>query len=203
MKAANRATIAALVAALSAGCAVVRPSAAPPTMYSLDAAAMQPTTPKVDGPTLVVNRPQAAAGFDSQRIVYLQRRQELQHFGQAQWIETPPRMLAPLLVGALKATGAFAAVVQAPTSAIGDLRLDSEIVRLQHEFPNGSSEVRFTLRTTLVATATRRILGAREFEAVVAAPSNDPYGGVLAAGRAVDQVLKELAAFCVEAAARR
>ena len=60
--------------------------------------------------------------------------------------------------------------------------------------------MRFTLRAYLVDDKTRRVLAWREFDAAVPAASEDPYGGVVAANRAVQTVLEELAAFCAEAA---
>jgi cholesterol transport system auxiliary component len=41
------------------------------------------------------------------------------------------------------------------------------------------------------------------FEAVEGAPSDDPYGGVVAANRAVDRVLDEIAKWCGENATSR
>jgi cholesterol transport system auxiliary component len=55
--------------------------------------------------------------------------------------------------------------------------------------------VRFTLRATLVDDRTRRVLAWREFEALVPAASEDPYGGVLAANQAVQNVLQDLSHF--------
>jgi cholesterol transport system auxiliary component len=60
--------------------------------------------------------------------------------------------------------------------------------------------VRFTLRATILDSATRQVIAAREFDAVAAAPSEDPYGGVVAANQAVRDVLASLAEFCANAA---
>ena len=81
-------------------------------------------------------------------------------------------MLGPLLVAAIEQTGAFSAVVLTPGAAGGDLRLDTEIVRLQHEFQTSPSRVRFTLRAYLVDDKTRRVLAWRQFEAAADAASN-------------------------------
>ena len=95
---------------------------------------------------------------------------------------------------------------QAPTAetvilthgaATGDVRLDTEIVRLVHDFRTQPSQVRFTLRATLVDDKTRRILGWQEFNANMASSSEGPYGGVVAANLAVQKVTLELADFCV------
>jgi cholesterol transport system auxiliary component len=150
--------------------------------------------------TLIVSPPNAAAGFDSQRIMYARHANQLEYFAHNEWIDTPARMLAPLIVAAAEASGAFRAVVQTPSSAAGEMRLDTEILRLQHEFLSAPSRVRFTLRAYLVESVTRRVIASREFEAIAAAPSEDPHGGVAAANPAVRSVLEELAIFCAQTA---
>jgi cholesterol transport system auxiliary component len=118
-------------------------------------------------------------------------------------VDTPAQMLAPLIVSALDRSGAFRAVLLAPTTATGELRLDTELIRLQHEFGASPSQVRLTLRAVVIETSARRVLAWREFDAVVPAGSDDPYGGVVAANRAVATVLADLAAFCAQAAASK
>jgi cholesterol transport system auxiliary component len=109
-------------------------------------------------------------------------------------------MLAPLIVAAIENGGAFRAVVLTPSVAAGDLRLDTEIMRLEQDFVEPPSRVRFTLRAYVVDDATRRVIAWREFDETVAATSEDPLGGVVAANRAVQIVLEKLASFCAEAA---
>ncbi|MBX9817481.1 MAG: ABC-type transport auxiliary lipoprotein family protein, partial [Burkholderiaceae bacterium] len=96
---------------------------------------------------------------------------------------------------AMERSGAFAAVVLAPGSATGEQRLDTEIVRLQHNFQTTPSRVQFTLRAYLVDDKTRRVLAWREFSDEVAAASDTPQGGVVAANQAVQRVLAQLAQF--------
>ena len=198
-----------LAASLTVGalgaCSVLSPTATPqPAFYSLDAprAAPPPAVAAVPAtaPTLVISPPRAAAGFDSPRIIYLREPHKLEYFAHSEWVDPPARMLGPLLVNAVERSGAFRAVMLTPGSAAGDLRLDSEIVRLQQEFQAQPSRVRFTLRAYLVDDKTRRILAWREFDGEVAAASDDPYGGVVAANKAVQRVLEEVSAFCAEAA---
>ena len=197
-----------LVSVALCACSVLRPTATPqPVFYTLDgapAAASSTLAPAslapATAPTLIVNPPRAAAGFDSQRIIYVREPHKLEYFAHSEWVDPPARMLAPLLVAAIQAGGAFRAVVLTAGAAAGELRLDTEIIRLQQDFQPQPSRVRFTLRATLVDDKTRRVLGWREFEGDVAAPSEDPYGGVLAANAAVQSVLQELARFCADAA---
>ena len=193
-----------LAVVLVSGCEALRPVVAPhPNFFSLaDARKPGPRVSRVPAtaPTLVVSPPHAAAGFDSQHMMYSRHASQLEYYAQNEWIDTPARMLAPLIVTAVEDSGVFRAVVQSPSIAAADIRLDTEIMRLQHEFLSTPSRVRFTLRAYLVDNATRRVLASREFEAVAAAPSDDPHGGVIAAHEAVRSVLEELAAFCAETA---
>lgn len=216
----SRLVAASLILALAAGCGAIRPKAtSQPAYYSLDSgmlesrsdATLPPTLPP-SALTLIVNPPHAASGFDSQRILYVRTDHRLEYFAHSEWVDTPARMLAPLIVTAVERSGAFRAVVLTPSAAAGDLRLDSEIVRLQHEFggqpggqpgANPSSRVRFTLRVYLVDNSTRRVLAWREFDATESSASEDPYGGVIAANRAVRKVLLQLANFCAETARQR
>ena len=165
------------------------------------AAATTAASATVNRPTLVVNPPQAAAGYDSARIIYIRQPHQLQYFAQSEWVDTPARMLAPLLVAALSGSGTFKAVVTSPSAAAAELRLDTEIVRLQQDFDAaGGSAVQFTLRATVVDNVTRKVRGTREFDARVTAGS-DAYSGVLAANDAVKNLLAQLTSFCVAAAA--
>ncbi|MER2538473.1 MAG: hypothetical protein ABTQ26_04440, partial [Azonexus sp.] len=79
-------------------------------------------------------------------------------------------------------------------------RLDSEIIRLQQDFRTRPGTVRFTLRATLIDENTRRVVAWREFDESVATSSEDPYGGVVAANRALQMTLENLANFAAATA---
>lgn len=151
-------------------------------------------------PTLVINPSSAASGFDSRHIIYLRQAYKLEYFANSEWIDPPARMLRPMLADAIAKTGAFQAVVLTPGAATGDMRLDTEIVSLVHDFTVQPSQVKLTLRATLVNDKTRRVLGWKEFNSSVTAPSEDAYGGVLAANLAVQKISQELADFCASTA---
>jgi cholesterol transport system auxiliary component len=201
----------ALLLASIGGCSALQPSTTPPpAFYSLDSASLdasagpQPPDALPAGlATLIVNPPHAAAGFDSKRILYVRQDHKVESFAHSEWVDPPARMLAPLVVAAIGKTGAFRAVVPTPSAAAGDLRLDVELVRLQHEFQGSPSRVRLTLRAYIVDDKTRLVLARREFDASIPSASEDPYGGVVAANGAVRAVLDELAAFCAAVAKSR
>lgn len=187
-------------------CSLLRPATTPATtFYSLSnppqsasvvgKALPTPAITASKAPTLLINPTHAAAGFDSPRIIYLREPHKLEYFALSQWVDPPARLLGPLLAAAIEKTGAFRAVVLMPGAASGELRLDTDIIRLQHEFQTRPSQVRLTLRATLVDDKTRRVLAWQEFEAVEPTDSEDAYGGVLAANRAVQKVVDQLASF--------
>jgi len=202
----GRLVIASLLLVLVNGCSTLRQATAPqPSFYSLDnartaAVPIRQGAKQSPGksPTLIVNPPHAAPGFDSPRIIYVREAHKLEYFSHSEWADTPARMLAPLIVAALERSGTFGAVVLTPSAAAGELRLDTEILRLQQDFGGSPSRVRFTLRAYVVDNTNRKVLAWRDFDASVAAPSEDAHGGVIAANSAVEEVLEHLVGFCAD-----
>lgn len=198
--------LACLVPALLVGCSgtLLPKPAAPPARFTLDSAgvgaagraALLSPAPPAGAPVLVVALPQASPGHDSRRMVYLRQPQELEAFAFHEWVDTPAHMLAPLLVQSLQSSAAFGAVLLAPSAASGALRLETQLIRLQQDFSSRPSHVRLTLRAVLLDSTTRQVIGWREFDEIVQAPSDDPVGGVAAAGLATRRVLAALTAFC-------
>jgi len=197
------------IAVMVAGCQSLLPSQSttPPTLYSLDSLepvvrqetkniATVPAAIEAQAPVLIVSLPRAAAGFDSPRIIYIRQEHKLEYFAQSRWVAAPSAMILPLVVNTLAHSHAFSAVIPAPTSVVGQLRLDLEIIRLQQDFTMTPSRVRLTLRAHLLDNLTRNAIAWREFEAIVPSASEDTYGGVVAANQAVHTLLEEIAVFC-------
>jgi cholesterol transport system auxiliary component len=173
------------------------------SIYVLDARPAIGGLPLQPGVILAVGTPRAWPGFDSPRMAYVKQPHELEYFTKSRWADAPARMLAPVLVRALEQGGSFGAVVHNPGAVAGTLRLDTELVRLQHEFQAPQSRVRVTLRAQLVDMQERRIIGAREFEEVEEAAAENAYAGVAALNRALERLLARLAEFCASAVASR
>ncbi len=185
------------------------------TYYSLEtvqpeAPASPVTKPLHSLPNLIINTPKAAAGFDTRRMMYTRNPHQLEYFARNEWVDTPARMLQPLLVSAFEATGDFNAVLPKHGLIKSELRLESEIIRLIHAFnlqpsdqpKNQPSQVRFTLRATMIDNTTNKIIAQREFDERVNAPTDDPLGGVTAANQAVNATLEKLGTFGHSAAMR-
>jgi cholesterol transport system auxiliary component len=165
-------------------------------LYLLDAA--PPPGPPVEGrPPLLVAAPRAAPGVDGKEIVYLERAHEVRRYARSAWVDTPARMLAPLLARALE-QGGFRVAREGEAGA--ERRLETELLQLRQEFLARPSAVRLVLRARLLGGGGRPV-AEREIEVEEPAPSDDAYGAVVAANRAVSAALAEVVALCAEATA--
>lgn len=181
-----------------AGCGSLQERNAVANSYMLDATFVVPVAHTSRTAAVLVAAPREAAGFASARMGYVRTPHKLEYFARNKWVDAPGKMLTPLLVKALEAEGGFATVIQGPSRLRGDVRLETEVVRLQQEFLTTPSRVHFTLRAQLVDVSAGKVLATREFDTSEAATSEDPYGGVMAANRAVKRVLSDVARFCAE-----
>jgi cholesterol transport system auxiliary component len=169
-----------------------------PHTYLLEAPlpTLPQTIPPKAGKTLLISMPQAAPGFDTAVLIYTRTPYLLEHYSHNQWVDTPARMLLPLLVRRLEATGLFAAVLSATTSAVsGELRLDTEIIRLQQELSSQPSYVRLIIRAQLLDMVSRQVTATKTFEIIENVPREDPEGSVLATNQAVTHLLEQLATY--------
>lgn len=170
-----------------------------PRLYVLDARpAIKAAQAKRDL-VLAVSAPRAWPGFDTPQMAYLRQPHALDYFAVNRWADTPSHMLEPLLAQALEQTKSFRAIVRAPGPVSADIRLETELIRLQQDFQTQPSRVQITLRTQLIDVVGKRIIAVKVFEGAENATSDDAYGGVVAANRLLQQILGELADFCVNA----
>ena len=194
----------AILVATATGCLSPRTDSSEIHTYqlSLDGWSSEETrSGKLDGPVLLVSQPQAEPGFETQRMVYIKRPYELEYYAVNQWADTPVRMFTPLMVQAFNNTDAWRAVIPLPSSIRGDYRLDTHGFLLQQEFLQQPSRVRVMVRMQLVDLKESTILSTRAFEVVENATSENPYGGVQAANRAVAGLLDQIGSWlrqCVQ-----
>jgi cholesterol transport system auxiliary component len=169
-------------------------------IYVLEAGPAIPTAQVKRDLVLAVSVPRTRPGFDTPQMAYFKQPHELNYFATNRWVDTPARMLEPLVAQAMMQTESFRAVVQTAGAIPADVRLDIELVRLQQDFQTHPSRVQLTLRAQLIGVRGKRLLAERQFDEVENASSDDAYGGVVAANRLVQRLLGELAEFCVNAA---
>lgn len=186
-----------MVSLALAGC-VFFPSDARPIytfLLSLDSSAGKAPSPEGKPGTgiLVVNVPVAQPGFETPQMAYRQRLYEVSYYSAHQWAAPPSQMLSPLLVQALERTGYWRAVVSMPTAVRGDHRVDIDQVELIQDFLQKPSQVRVMLRMQIVKLPDHLVLGTRLFDVAEEAASDDAYGGAVAASKAVERLVKEVA----------
>jgi cholesterol transport system auxiliary component len=177
---------------LLAGCSALQaPHIEYTHLYLLDA---QPTATvgTKHNRVLAVSPTTARSGYDTPQIAYLRQPLELEYFATHRWADTPAHMIKPLLTQAL--TAQF--ITAAPGQVTAHLRLDTELIRLQQDFTSQPSRVQITLRAQLIDVQEKRIIAVREFDETEPSASEDAYGGVLAANRALLRILKQIAEFC-------
>ena len=190
-----------LAAVLLSGCSGVlpRPPGGPPTTYLL--APDLPTNAHGAGrsartsPLLLVAQPEAAPGYTTRRMAYLERDYRLDYFADHEWVDAPAAMLAPLLVRALREGAAFDNVSEEASGIYGGLRLDTTIESLYQDFRTRPSRVQVSLQVRLVDPHGGQILATQVFSDAEPAPTDDPYGGVVAANRALARLLPQIADF--------
>ncbi len=123
----------------------------------------------------------------------------LEHFAHSEWVDTPAHMLVPLMVASIGASARFRAVATQMSGITGGLRLSTGVLRLQQEFGIGPGRVHFTLRAALLDDTSGAVVSWREFDQRATSETEDPYGGVTTANRAVEAVLDELSGYCDQA----
>jgi len=184
------------LAAAMGGCALTVAPEPPMTSSLLDQIPTEPPRRVSRGRTLLVFAPEGRPAIDTTQMAYTLRDHHLAYFAQNQWAETPPRMLQPLLVRTLEATGAFRAVLTPPHPGGNSLTLRTEIVDLVQDFTQEPPVVRFALRVRLSDDS--RLLATREITLREPMQQRTPYAGVVAANQAVARALRELAAFVLD-----
>ena len=183
-----------LLALVTSGCISVRGGSEAAHTYQLSLEGAQRELHAADGnsPVVQLSPPQAEPGFETPRMVYLKRPYELEYFAANQWADTPANMVAPLLAQSVSQSGIWRDVVLLPSLVPGDYRLDVYGFALQQEFFQQPSRVRVTARAQLVDLKLSMVVGMQRFEAIEPAPTENAYGGVVAANRAVAALLDQI-----------
>ena len=185
---------------LLAGCGMLQPVAEPPmTLSLLDRMPSDlPRAAQKLPATLLVYPPQAQPLVDTRRMAYALRPHHLAYYAQNEWAEAPPRMLQPLLVRALDATGRFNAVLAPPRSGSVGYALRSEVLELTQDYTQDPPVARLVLRLQLADERGNRDLGTREIRVQETMGEKTPSAGVSAANAAIARAVREAAAFVVE-----
>src|SRR4029079_17233831 len=146
---------------------------------------------------LLVGMPDTRIIYNSTSMAYMMKPYQINYFAKNRWAATPAQMLQPLIVETLQNTHYFRSVGGAGALGTYNYVLHTEILEFNQEFFANRSMVNVKLRAQLVKTSTNCVVATKEFTVIETAPQRTPYGGVVAANRAVSRVLAQMAAWCV------
>lgn len=141
---------------------------------------------------LVVDRPQASVGLNSQRIALQKTPVTLDYFARANWTDTAPEMIQSLLIESFESTGKIKAVSRESTQLRPDYVLQSELRDFQAEYDAAGRPplIRVRLNVKMVRMPERVIVGSNTVERTARAEGNDMENVVLAFDKALGEVMK-------------
>jgi cholesterol transport system auxiliary component len=147
------------------------------------------------GKSLLVSMPIANPGYTSDKMKYIQTPYRIESFGLNRWVAPPVNMLAPIMAQAVRQTHYFKAVVEPPFSGLTDYDLQTQLVSFEQNFQQPVSRFVLIMQASLINSKTNRVMASRQFDAIIPAPGNNPFSGVLAANKAVAKVSQKIAQF--------
>lgn len=178
-----------------AGCSAVK---VPVTNeYQLSSFSTKQWVSKSGGVTLLVTAPEAAASYQTQEMLYVDKPFKLEAFAKNSWTAPPADMLFPLLIQSMQRTGYFSAVTSSPYNEKADYRLDSQLLALEQNFLRKPSVLNLSVKVVLTRTSDSRVIGSRIISLQTPCQKDTPYGGVLAANQASRQFTAATAGFVI------
>jgi cholesterol transport system auxiliary component len=150
---------------------------------------------------LIVERPVASAGLNSQRIALQRTPVTLDYFARANWTDTAPQLVQTLLIESFENTGKIRAVTRESTQLRPDYVLQTELREFQAEYdsPTQPPLVRVRLNGKMIRMPDRVIVGSQTIERAVRADKPDMQNVVLAFDEALGKVMKQFVEWALAA----
>ncbi len=183
-----------LALTLLAGCGSLLETTIPaPQTYvlRLPPPAAAPTPTQTAG-SLLVQRPEAGPGLDSERIVLTRSEHRFDFYAESMWAAPAPEIVSSVVVDALRASGNFRAVFDdhSPYAPRYNLRCGLRRFEADYTGDKGVPTVQVALDCTLGRHRDRELLGNFVVEGVSDA-SEDRLGAVIAAFHAATGIAME------------
>lgn len=146
---------------------------------------------------LHVARPIAPSALDGDRIAIALSPTEIAYFRDALWAEPPSRMLRSTINDAFERTGLAASISTTGDGAREDYALHMVMREFAADKDRAGARAHVRISARIVSRQDRRLIGARVFDAVGAAPSDDPTDVARAFDAAVQNLVAELVRWSV------
>ena len=147
--------------------------------------------------TLLVTAPEAAAGYQTEQMLYIKKPFELEAFAKNAWVNPPADMLYPLILQSLQRANLFKAVTSNAYTLGVDYRVDTQLLSLEQNFLKKPSVLELSVKMVFTHVSDNRVLASRIVNLQIPCPSDTPYGGVIAANKATQLFTASLARFVV------
>jgi len=167
----------------------------PVSVYVLEGSRTATPAYADSGPDLLVSSPTAAAGYRGADMIYVQVAHRLDRFASHRWADTPASMLQNWLMYAAETSGRFRSVASPASRVHADLRLDTTVLHLYQDFRSTPSTIELAVRVSLADLVESRLLATEVISLRETAAEATPYGGVMAANRALARLLEAIQQF--------
>lgn len=147
--------------------------------------------------TLLVMPPTSRPIYHTNQIAYTVKPFQIRYFVQNQWAETPSQMFLPLLVNTLQQTHYFRAIVTPPYEGKYNYILNTHILRFQLDATRQPNKMQFNVLVQLIHYPTQKVIATKLLTVQVRATKTMPYGVILAANEASQEMLAKIAIFCL------
>lgn len=180
------------IVSLLSGCSIFSPVKTDNyTTYVLNASP-QVTKKSYRQNTLLVSSVEADYLYNTNDMAYTTQAYQVDYYAKNKWSDTPAKMLQPLLLKSLRNSRHFHAVTTSVNVVRYDYILNTRILELRQVFTRHAGFVIFKLHAEIVNAKTGQILASKEFISIKCMRQFSPYGGVVAANKAVSNVLTQL-----------
>ncbi|KTD44745.1 ABC-type transport auxiliary lipoprotein family protein [Legionella parisiensis] len=187
--------LAVLSTAVLSACSPIKVSVK--NQYQLSAYSTQQLAKNPIPITLLVTAPDAAAGYQTEQMLYVKKPYALEPFVKNAWVNPPADMLYPLILQSLQRTNLFEAVTSNAYTLGATYRLDTQLLSLQQNFLKKPSVLEFSVKAVLTHVNDNNVLASKIFNLRIPCPSDTPYGGVIAANKATQLFTANLSHFVV------
>jgi len=188
------ALIVALMTLVLSGCASLSPAKTYSMhTYLLTANPIPSQTVSSSKAVLLVTPTFASAGFDTNALLYQKEAYQLESFSKNAWVSPPADMITPAISANLVRLGYFKAIINSNSSFKADYILNTRLLSLYQDFTTTPSLLLFSINVNLIASQTNTVLASHTFSYSIKTTADTPYGGVLAANKALSEFLQDLA----------
>ncbi len=155
------------------------------------------TTHKRLNSTLLISKPEAMAGYQTDQMLYVNTPFTLEPFAKNAWTSPPAAMLYPVLVQYIQDSHVFRAITSSPFADKTDYRLDTQLIALNQNFLSQPSILNFTVKLALTRVSDNHVLASQLITKHIPCSSNTPLGGVVAANQASTAFAEDALAFVI------